>query len=162
MKKLISRAAIGITLIGLLGCSSDEKKEKVNVMELINELVKFEDNSKAGYSVMREAIEFILLMLQPITPHITNHLWNALGHEGLIANELWPVLDESSLVNDEIEIVVQVNGKLRSKIVVAVDADKKSIEEIALSDSKVKNSIGELTIRKVIVVPGRLVNVVAN
>ena len=132
------------------------------VMELINDLVKFEDESEVGYNVMREAIEIILLMLQPITPHITNHLWSELGHLGLIADSSWPAYDEKALVKDEIELVVQVNGKLRSKITVAVDADNASIEKVALSDDKVKVSIGESTIRKVIVVPKRLVNIVAN
>ena len=132
------------------------------VMELINDLIKFEDETEAGYNVMREAIEITLLMLQPIIPHITNHLWNELGHSGLIADSAWPAIDETALVKDEIELVVQVNGKLRSKITVAVDADNAAIEEVALGDDKVKVSIGESTIRKVIVVPKRLVNIVAN
>ena len=131
-------------------------------MELVNDLMKFEDESEVGYNVMREAIEFILLMLQPIVPHMTNHLWNELGHQGLIADVAWPAHDESALVKDEIELVVQVNGKLRSKITVPVDADNSAVEEVALSDEKVKISIGDSTIRKVIVVPKRLVNIVAN
>jgi len=132
------------------------------VMELINDLVKFEDSSEAGYTVMREAIELIMLMLQPIIPHMTSHIWNELGHEGMIADMDWPDYDQSALVEDEIELVVQVNGKLRSRIIVPADADKKMVEDAALKDDKLINSIGDKTIRKVIVVPGRLVNVVAS
>jgi leucyl-tRNA synthetase len=106
------------------------------VMELINELAKCRDDSKQGRAIMREAIELITLMLSPIVPHITQQLWQELGHEGLVAEARWPVPDESALVRDEIEMIIQVNGKLRSKI----------------TEGK--------RVRKVIVVPGRLVNLV--
>jgi len=132
------------------------------VMELINDLSKFDDDSEQGQAVMREAIEGIVLMLSPIVPHITQQLWNELGHDELLADVAWPVHDESALVRDEIELVVQVNGKLRSKINVAADADNESIQSYALADAKIVTNIEGKTVRKVIVVPGRLVNIVAN
>ncbi len=132
------------------------------VMELMNELGKFHDDSEQGAAVMREAIEAIVLLLSPIVPHITQQLWNDLGHDELLANVTWPQSDESAMVRDEIELVVQVNGKLRSKINVAANADKDSIEAAALADEKIATNIEGKTVRKIIVVPGRLVNIVAN
>jgi len=132
------------------------------VMELINELTKFNDDSEQGYAVTREAIEGIILMLSPIVPHITQQLWYELGREELLADIAWPVCDESALVRDEIELVVQVNGKLRSKINIAANADNKTIEAAALADEKIVANVEGKTVRKVIVVPGRLVNIVAN
>jgi len=132
------------------------------VMELINELVKFAENSEQAYAVSREAIESVVLLLSPIVPHISQQLWNELGHDGLTADVPWPQCDESALVRDEIELVVQVNGKLRSRISVAAKADKESIEATALADEKIVANIEGKTVRKIIVVPGRLVNIVAN
>ncbi len=132
------------------------------VMELINELVKFADDSEHAYAVSREAIESVVLLLSPIVPHISQQLWNELGHDGLTADVSWPQCDESALVRDEIELVVQVNGKLRSRISVAAKADKESIEATALADEKIVANIEGKTVRKIIVVPGRLVNIVAN
>jgi leucyl-tRNA synthetase len=132
------------------------------VMELINELSKFNDDSGQGHAVVREAIEGIVLLLSPIVPHITQQLWSELGHDELLADVTWPACDEDALLRDEIELVVQVNGKLRSKINVAADADNKSIEAVALADEKIVSNIAGKTVRKVIVVPGRLVNIVAN
>ena len=130
------------------------------VMELMNELGRFEDNSEQGQAVMHEAITAVVLMLSPIVPHITQSLWQQLGNDSLLAEQAWPVYDESALVRDSIELVVQVNGKLRSKISVPVDADSDAIENIALEDEKIQNNIQDKTVRKVIVVPGRLVNLV--
>ena len=130
------------------------------VMELINELAKYKDDSEQGKAIMHEAIEFITLMLSPIVPHITQQLWQDLGHEGLVAEAGWPSHDESALVQDEIEMIIQVNGKLRSKIKVPADADKDAVEALALVDEKIISNIEGKTVRKVIVVPGRLVNLV--
>ena len=132
------------------------------VMELINELSKFDDDSEQGRAVVREAIEGIVIMLSPMVPHITQQLWNELGHDELLADIAWPECDESAMVRDEIELVLQVNGKLRSRINVAADADNESIEAQALADDKIQTNIEGMTVRKVIVVPGRLVNIVAN
>ena len=132
------------------------------VMELMNELAKFDDDSEQGCAVVREAIEGIVLLLSPIVPHITQQLWNDLGHDELLADVPWPACDKSAMVRDEIELVVQVNGKLRSKINVSANADKESVEASALADEKIVANIEGKTVRKVIVVPGRLVNIVAN
>ncbi len=130
------------------------------IMELLNELGRFDDDSEQGRAVMHEAIVAVVLMLSPIVPHITQNLWQQLGHESLVAEQAWPDYDESALERDSIELVVQVNGKLRSKINVPVDADNDAIENIALNDEKIQLNIQDKTVRKVIVVPGRLVNLV--
>jgi leucyl-tRNA synthetase len=132
------------------------------VMELINELFRYNDSSDNGEAIMHEAIEAIVLLLSPIAPHITQQLWQELGHKGLIADAKWPEYDETALVRDEIEMMVQVNGKLRSKINVPVDADKDVVESLALNDEKIVSNIEGKTVRKVIVVPGRLVNLVVS
>ena len=131
-------------------------------MELLNELSRFEDDSEQGRAVRREVIIAAVMMLSPIVPHITQALWRELGYDTLLAEQLWPVVDDSALERDSIELVVQVNGKLRSKIDVPADADRETIERIALQDEKILSHIEGKTVRKVIVVPGRLVNVVAN
>ena len=130
------------------------------VMELLNELARFEDDSEQGKAVMHEAIVAVVLMLSPIVPHITQSLWQQLGHDSLLAEQSWPMHDESALERDSIELVVQVNGKLRSKINVPVDADKEAVENIALKNEKIQLNIQDKTVRKVIIVPGRLVNLV--
>jgi len=132
------------------------------IMELINDLSKFNDDSEQGKAVVHEAVENIVLLLSPIVPHITQQLWAELGHDELLADMAWPVCDESALVRDEIEMVVQVNGKLRAKINVSMSADNAAIEALAIADDKVAANLEGKTIRKVIVVPKRLVNIVAN
>ena len=132
------------------------------VMELLNELGRFEDDSAQGGAVMHEAIVAVVLMLSPIVPHICQQLWRQLGHDSLVVEQAWPECDESALARDSIELVVQVNGKLRSKIHVPVDADNDAIENIALADEKIRNNVQDRTVRKVIVVPGRLVNLVVS
>ncbi len=128
------------------------------VMELLNDIGKFDGDA----SVEREALESCVLLLAPIVPHIAHALWQALGHDSPLLDTHWPVVDESALVKSEIEMVVQVNGKVRGKIQVAVDADADSIKELARSDSNVQRFIDGKTIRKEIVVPQKLVNIVAN
>ncbi len=130
------------------------------VMELINAYSKDGDKSEQGRAVMQEALESVVLMLNPIVPHICHKLWQELGHDSNIITAPWPKCDESALVRDTLELVVQVNGKLRGKISVAADASKDAIEAIALEDEKVMSHIEGKTVRKVIVVPGRLVNIV--
>ncbi len=129
-------------------------------MELLNAIKRFNDASDAGRSVVQEALNAIVLVLSPIVPHVCHELWHALGHESAPVNEAWPAFDESALAQDMVEIVVQVNGKLRGRISVAVDADSDSISRTALADENVKRFVADKTIRKTIVVPGRLVNVV--
>lgn len=99
-------------------------------------------------------------MLYPITPHIGEELWAVLGHKDTITYEPWPTFDESKLVEDEVEVVVQINGKVRTKLKVAKDTTKEELEAIAKADDRVKDYIEGKNIVKVIVVPGKLVNIV--
>jgi leucyl-tRNA synthetase len=102
-----------------------------------------------------------LVLLNPFAPHITSELWNQLKSPGDITQQPWPSYDESFLVEDEVEIVLQVNGKVRDRIKVPLNATNAELEAAALANEKVKNAIGAQTIRKVVVVPNKLVNVVA-
>ncbi|MEM9402488.1 MAG: leucine--tRNA ligase [Pseudomonadota bacterium] len=129
-------------------------------MELLNAVGKFSDDSDNGRAVVREALEAVVLMLSPITPHICHTLWRALGHVAPLIEQRWPAVDASALVKDELEIVVQVNGKLRGRISVAADADRESIATLALEDDNVQRFVDGQTVRKTIVVPGKLVNIV--
>ena len=132
------------------------------VMELTNELSKFKDNSANARAVVQEALDAMVLMMSPIVPHFSHAMWKELGHKSAVIDEAWPQADKAALVQDSIELMVQVNGKLRSKIKVAADADKASIEAMAQDDEHVKAHTDGKTVRKIIVVPGRLVNIVAN
>ena len=129
-------------------------------MELLNALGKFEDNSEAGCWVRQEALELIVLMLSPIVPHITQRLWEGLGHSEILATASWPQVDESALVQDAIDLVVQVNGKLRGRIRVPVGTTPSEIERLSILDEGVQRHIEGKTPKKVIVVPGKLVNIV--
>ncbi|RKZ91487.1 MAG: leucine--tRNA ligase [Candidatus Parabeggiatoa sp. nov. 1] len=129
------------------------------MMELLNRLSGAKDTPQ-NRAVMQEGLEAVVIMLSPIVPHITQVLWQALGHSGLILDAPWPQVDKSALIREELEMVVQVNGKLRGHITVAVDADKQTIETAALNEPKVQHFIADKTVKKVIVVPKKLVNVV--
>jgi len=129
-------------------------------MELVNELYKFEDNSAQGRAVLQEALDCIVLMLAPIVPHITHALWQALGHATAVVDAPWPVVDEQALLQDTLTLAVQVNGKLRGQIEVPADAGREAIEQTALTDENVARHIGTAQVRKIIIVPGKLVNVV--
>lgn len=133
------------------------------VMELLNEIGKSADRETSnGLAVEREALETAILVLSPIVPHICNELWNELGHKDNLLDTDWPVVDESALVKSTIQMVVQVNGKLRAQIDVSADADKEAIEQMAREHENVQRFTEGQTIRKVIVVPNKLVNIVAN
>jgi leucyl-tRNA synthetase len=129
-------------------------------MELLNAINKFDDDSAAGRAVEREALESVVVMLSPMVPHICHALWLELGHDSVLIDQRWPEVDERALQQDLVEMVVQVNGKLRAKISVAVDAGKDAVETLALADENVQRFIDGKALRKVIVVPGRLVNIV--
>jgi leucyl-tRNA synthetase len=130
------------------------------IMELLNAVNRFEDTSPAGRSVTGEALDAIVLLLAPIVPHIAHELWESLGHSTPLVYERWPLADKAAMAKDMLEIVVQVNGKLRGRVSVAADADRDAIEQLALADENVRRFVADNTIRKVIVVPGRLVNIV--
>lgn len=132
------------------------------VMELSNAIGKFDDSSELSLAVSREALEACVLLLSPITPHLCHSLWEALGHSGPAIEATWPVVDESALTRDSIELVVQVNGKLRARLEVPASADKASIEKLAMEHENVQRFLEGNTVRKVIVVPGKLVNIVVS
>ena len=132
------------------------------VMELMNSVGRFVDVSQQGRAVMQEALETSVLLLAPITPHICHELWNELGHDDAVLDATWPEADDSAMVKASQQIVVQVNGKVRAKLELAVDLDKEALQKAALDDENVQRFIEGNTIRKVIVVPGKLVNIVAN
>ncbi|MBB5015729.1 leucine--tRNA ligase [Rehaibacterium terrae] len=132
------------------------------VMELMNALAKFDDASAQGRAVLQEAWEAVVRLLNPITPHASHALWQALGHpETLIEDLSWPVADPDALVRDTVTLAVQVNGKLRGQIEVPVSADHAAIQAQALAEPGVARFMEGLSVRKVIVVPGKIVNIVA-
>jgi len=129
-------------------------------MELMNAITRFDDETPQGRAVRQEAFDAIVLMLSPIVPHICHELWQALGHDTVPVDERWPEVDASALSQDTVELVVQVNGKLRGRISVAADADNNTITSMALDDENVRRFVADKPVRKTIVVPGRLVNIV--
>ena len=131
------------------------------IMELVNAIYTFADKDGSP-GVLREALEAVVRLLAPFVPHLSEELWTQMGHEGRIEAQGWPSWDEAALAQDEITIVVQVNGKVRGKIEVPAAAGEDEIRRQALDSPNVSRFLEGATLRKVIVVPGRLVNVVAN
>ncbi len=132
------------------------------IMELMNALDDIPvsaDAPAAVRAVYRETLEAVVLLLSPFAPHIAEELWGELGHAPSILQADWPAVNEAALHRDEVEMVLQVNGKVRGRIQVAADADHAAVEEAALADKQVQKWIEGKTVRKVIVVPGKLVNV---
>ena len=130
-------------------------------MELLNALGKFNEDTATARSVAQEVLENAVLLLNPIVPHIAESLWTELRPGTQLRSQPFPQSDETALVQDEIELMIQVNGKLRGSLRVSKDADKASIEQLALAHEAVQRHLDGGTAKKVIVVPGRLVNVVA-
>ena len=132
------------------------------VMTLMNVLEKAAQGSSQDRALLQEGLEAVALLLAPITPHISHQLWQELGHDGAIIDARWPQVDESALVQDSLTLVIQVNGKLRGQIEVSASASREEVEAAARSNESVLRFTEGLSIRKVIVVPGKLVNIVAN
>ncbi|BDX07266.1 leucine--tRNA ligase [Planctobacterium marinum] len=132
------------------------------IMELLNGAQKAPQENAQDRAVAREVATAMTQMLNPITPHICHELWKILGHDSNIESSGWPVADNAAMVEDEKLIVVQVNGKVRAKITVAADASKEAVEKIGTEHENVQNFTEGKTIRKVIYVPGKLLNIVAN
>lgn len=131
------------------------------VMELVNAIYGFKDK-QANPGVLREALETTVRLLAPFVPHIAEELWARLGHAGGLEAAGWPQWDDAALVEEEKTIVVQVNGKVRGKVTVVADADDEATRQAALADANVARFLEGKTVRKVVVVPGRLVNIVAS
>ena len=134
-------------------------------MKMMNAIDDFTPTDDIGRVALDECVSLLLRVLYPLAPHITTALWSELGYAKLYGTELidapWPEIDESALVADELKLVVQVNGKLRGQILVPASASREEIEKTAVSAPEVAKFIGEATVRKIIVVPGKLVNIVA-
>jgi leucyl-tRNA synthetase len=131
------------------------------LMEMVNALYAA-DLAKVDPSVLREALESLLTLLYPMAPHICEELWSDLGHSESLLLRDWPKYDKNAIKTAEILVVVQVNGKVRSRVTVAAECDQEELEKIALSDSKVQGHLASKTVRKVIVVPKKLVNIVVS
>jgi leucyl-tRNA synthetase len=132
------------------------------LMELLNALNKFNDSSEQGRAVRHEALEAMVLLLNPVVPHVSHALWQLLGHpETVLENAAWPSVDSAALVRDSVTLAVQINGKLRATIELPAGASKEEAEALARAQPQVVNFLQEMTVRKVIVVPGKIVNIVA-
>jgi leucyl-tRNA synthetase len=127
--------------------------------ELVNAVSEYGVDG-AERAVVHEALEAVVLMLAPVVPHACHALWQALGHAGPVIDARWPAADTQAMSRDEVELVVQVNGKLRGRVTVAAGADRAAVQAAALAVENVARFIGDAPPRKVIVVPGKLVNVV--
>ena len=130
------------------------------LMELLNELVAFKDAGAWNTPAWNEAVDYYLRMLAPVAPHISEEIWARLGKPYSIHQQPWPEYDEEAAAEEEIELVLQVNGKVRDKIVVPVDITEEKAKELALANEAIQKHLDGKEPRKVIYVPGRLVNVV--
>ena len=130
------------------------------VMELLNAVQRFPAATPQGCAVRQEALALAVLMLSPITPHVCHALWLALGHTQALIDERWPVPESQALVQETHAIVVQVNGKLRAHISVPASADEAAVRAAALAHDNVRKFVADRPVRRVVVVPGKLVNVV--
>jgi leucyl-tRNA synthetase len=129
-------------------------------MELLNALAKHPQSSPQDRGVTQEGLEIAVLGLSPIIPHVTHALWRALGHRRALIDEPWTPVDAAALQTSSIAMVVQVNGKLRGHVTVAVGADEDTVRAAALAEPHVQKFVGAGPVRKVIIVPGKLVNIV--
>jgi len=130
------------------------------IMSLSNRVSRYQIDTNLDRKVVREALESMVLLLSPIVPHICNHLWTELGHQTPVVNELWPTFNEDLTVDATLEIVIQINGKLRARLNVASNIDEETLKELAFNEPKIAKLIAEQTIKKTIVVPGKLINIV--
>lgn len=139
-----------------------EDFENLHFNTAISQMMVFINEAYKAEQLPKVYVEGFVKMLSPVCPHIAEELWKILGHTSSLTYEAWPTYDESKLVSDEVEIVVQINGKVKTKLTVAAKATKEELEEVAMNDDKVKEQLVGKTVRKVITVPGKLVNIVAN
>ncbi|MCS0671158.1 leucine--tRNA ligase [Cytobacillus firmus] len=139
-----------------------EDYEGLRFNTAISQMMVFINEAYKADVLPKTFAEGFVKMLSPIAPHMSEELWSKLGHGESIAYEAWPAYDEAKMTDDEVEIVIQINGKVKAKLMVPADAKKDLLEQIAMGDDKVKEQIDGKTVRKVIAVPGKLVNIVAN
>ncbi|WP_285769012.1 leucine--tRNA ligase [Peribacillus sp. SI8-4] len=139
-----------------------ENYEELKFNTAISQLMVFINDAYKADSLPNVYVEGFVKLLAPVAPHIAEELWSKLGHTESITYGTWPAFDEAKLVDNEVEIVIQINGKVKTKLMVPTDTTKEKLEEIAMGDDSIKEQIDGKTIRKVIAVPGKLVNIVAN
>jgi leucyl-tRNA synthetase len=139
-----------------------EDYEGLRFNTAISQMMVFINEAYKSTVLPKHYMEGFVKMLAPVAPHVAEELWEKLGSCGTISYETWPAYDEAKMVDEEVEIVIQVNGKVKTKLFVPTDASKEALEGIAMDDDRVKEQIEGKTIRKVITVPGKLVNIVAN
>jgi leucyl-tRNA synthetase len=139
-----------------------EDLEGLRFNTAISQLMVFINECYKTDVLPKEYMQGFLKLIAPLTPHIAEELWSKLGGSGTVSYEAWPSYEESKLVDDEIEIVVQINGKVRAKLKVPAETTREGLQDLAMEDSKVQEQIEGKTVRKVIAVPGKLVNIVAN
>ena len=137
-----------------------EDYEAMHFNTAISQLMVFVNNAYKADSLPLEYVEGLVKLLSPVVPHITEELWSKLGHVGSIAYAKWPTYDESKLVEDVVEIVVQINGKVRQHLQVSKDASREELQALALNDERIKQELADKEVKKVIVVPGKLVSIV--
>jgi leucyl-tRNA synthetase len=139
-----------------------ENYEELKFNTAISQLMVFINDAYKADSLPKVYIEGFVKLLAPVAPHIAEEIWSKLGHSESITYGTWPAFDEAKLVDNEVEIVIQINGKVKAKLMVPTDTTREKLEEIAMGDDSIKEQIDGKTIRKVIAVPGKLVNIVAN
>jgi len=134
------------------------------IMELMNSVdaLEIENADDTTKIVLADCMKNIILLISPFAPHIAEELWSSFGHKESVLKAPWPSVNQAALIRDELELVVQVNGKVRGKFFAAAGTDKNEMEKLAQEDPAVIKSIEGKTIRKIIVIPGKLVNIVAN
>ena len=130
------------------------------IMELFNAIGEYPKDADRG--TLADALETGVILLAPFAPHLAEELWHAMGHASSVHEQSWPSYDPAMLVEEEVEMAVQINGRVRDKLVVPAEADRETVEQLALSQERIKSLLSGKTVRKVIVVPKKLVNIVAN
>jgi leucyl-tRNA synthetase len=136
--------------------------ERLAFNTAIAALIEFKNTAQKGGGLTADQASRLVRTLCPFAPHMSEELWSRLEEDGLCSHADWPTYDEAMLRDDEVEVPVQIMGKVRAKIMAPTDADAKALEAIALADDKVKQLIEGKTVRKVVAIPGRMVNIVAN
>jgi len=137
-----------------------EDYEAMHYNTAISQMMVFINEGYKAEKISKEFVEGFVILISPIVPHLAEELWSILGHEESISYVAWPTYDESKLVDNEVEIPVQIKGKVRAKLVVAKDASKEELEKMALESEQVQQWIDGQEVKKIIAIPGKLVNIV--